>query len=78
MPSQGVFTPMPNQIDDFTDRVGCLQNLYKDLISAHPCAQIFSNQLDVVGSAIGVFKWLHDNSMPVVRIQIYVETGTAL
>lgn len=43
---------MPVQFDDFLDRVGCLQNLYKDLISAHPCAQVFGHQLDVVGKAI--------------------------
>lgn len=43
---------MPIQIDDFADRVLCFQNLYKDLISAHPCAHVFGQQLDIVGAAI--------------------------
>lgn len=52
MPRKGVSTLMPTQIDDFAARGVCLQNLYKDRISAHPCAQIFDHQLDVVGRAI--------------------------
>lgn len=43
---------MPVQVDDFADRVLCFQNLYKDLISAHPCAHVFEQQLNIVGAAI--------------------------
>jgi hypothetical protein len=52
MTTESPSTIMPVQIDDFADRVACLQNLYKDLISAHPCAQVFGRQLDIVGTAI--------------------------
>lgn len=49
----GTHSPLtPIHIDDFADRVACLQNLYKDLISAHPCAHLFGQQLDIVGKAI--------------------------
>lgn len=43
---------LPVQVDDFTDRVSCFQNLYKDLLSAHHCAPVFESQLNVVGTAI--------------------------
>lgn len=45
-------TIIPLQIDDFADRVLCFQNLYKDLLSAHPCAHVFGKQLDALGIAI--------------------------
>lgn len=52
MTTQGLPAVMPGQIDDFADRVACLQNLYKDLLNAHQCAPVFESQLAVVGKAI--------------------------
>ena len=52
MISESLRTIMPLQVDDFADRAACLQNLYKDLISVHPCAHVFGHQLDIIGSSI--------------------------